>query len=210
VAQKKEQLRREARADRAARIKEAAVEVFAEHGYHRARVSMIVGRVGVAQGTFYLYYKGKREIFSEILGDFLGLIREAVASWDVGRLETVEDLRTGLLDLGGILVKVLVDNRKLTQIFFQEALAFNPEFSEQINDFYETLGDLMTGINRINHQRGLLREQDFRVLAMCTMGMVERNIVQYIVQAEEPPSLETMKHVVRQIIDLFIYGAAQK
>jgi AcrR family transcriptional regulator len=200
--------RKEARADRAAKIKEAAIEVFAEQGYHQTKVSTIVGRVGVAQGTFYLYYKGKSEMFSEILGDFLQLIREAVAAWDVGRLETVEDLRAGLLSLGEILIKMLVANRKLAQIFFNEALAHNPEFTAQINSFYDDLGDLMTGINRLNHQRGLLRAQDFRVLTLCTMGMVERNIQRYIVQPDADPTLEEVQHVVQHIVDLFLYGAA--
>ncbi len=207
MEQKKEDARAVSRADRAAKIKEAAIEVFAEHGYHKAKVSMIVGQVGVAQGTFYLYYKGKREIFGEILDDFLGLIRETVVTWDVGLLENVQDLRVGLINLGTLLIRVLVDNQKLTRIFFKEALAVHPEFTAQIGSFYETLGDLMTGINRINCQRGFIREQDFRVLAYCTMGMVERNIQQSIVHPDTEPDMDKLQHVVQQIIDLFIYGA---
>ncbi len=202
------QNRREgAKADRAARIKEAAIEIFAEHGYHKAKVSMIVAHVGVAQGTFYLYYKSKREIFGEILGDFLRLLRDAVANWNVGYLETVEDLRAGLISLGFSILHELVSNRDLTRVFLKEALAVHPEFTQQVNTFYEELSDMMTGINRINHTRGMLRKQNFRVLAYCTLGMVERNIQQFIVEPSDPPREEDLRVIIAEIVDLFLYGA---
>ncbi len=200
--------RDDAKADRAAAIKQAAVEVFAEHGYHAAKVSMIVHRVGVAQGTFYLYYKSKQEIFDEILGDFLGLFQDSVVTWEVGSFETVEALRAGLMSLGETLLRVLVENRDLTRIFFMESLNSLPEFKARIDAFYRDLADVMTGINRINHQLGLLRDQDFQVLAYCTMGMVERNIQQTIVLPDEPPTMEEMRVIVETIVDLFLYGAS--
>jgi TetR/AcrR family fatty acid metabolism transcriptional regulator len=199
-----------AKADRAASIKAAAIEVFASHGYHATKVSMIVKKVGVAQGTFYLYYKSKQEIFDEILGDFLGLFSTSVEEWEVGTFETVEALREGLVALGEILLRVLVENRDLTRIFFKEALINHPEFTARIETFYSDLTDVMTGINRLNHQLGLIREQNFRVLAYCTMGMAERNIQQYIVEPEDPPPIEVMRDIVVTIVDLFLYGASQK
>ena len=81
-----ERSNQELKADRAAAIKKAATEVFAEQGYHIAKVSTIVRQVGVAQGTFYLYFKSKQELFGELLQDFLALMHEPIADWDVGRL----------------------------------------------------------------------------------------------------------------------------
>lgn len=196
------------RADRAAAIKAAAVGVFAEHGYHATKVSMIVSEVGVAQGTFYLYYKSKQEIFDEILGDFLSLFKEPVSQWEVGDFKNAEDLRKGLIDLGNLLLRVLVDNRDLTRIFFKEALINHPEFTARITRFYSDLAEVMVAINHINHDLGLIRKTDFEVLAYCTMGMVERNIQQYIVEREDPPSPEHMERIIEAIVELFVYGAA--
>ncbi len=197
-----------AKADRAASIKQSAIEVFAEHGYHNAKVSMIVRRVGVAQGTFYLYYKSKREIFDEILDDFLTMVTGSVDQWNIGDVDTVDNFRASLIDLGDILLQVLVKNQMLTQIFFNEGLAVHPEFAERIRNFYEELEDVMTGINRLNAQRNLIRKADYRVLALCTLGMVERCIQVFIVNPEEPPSVEELRHIVREIVDFFIDGAA--
>jgi AcrR family transcriptional regulator len=53
------------------KVLEAAELVFGEKGYHGASVTEITRAAGVAQGTFYLYFKGKKEIFLDLV-DALG------------------------------------------------------------------------------------------------------------------------------------------
>lgn len=53
------------------KVLEAAETVFGEKGYHGASVTEITRAAGVAQGTFYLYFKGKKEIFLDLV-DALG------------------------------------------------------------------------------------------------------------------------------------------
>jgi AcrR family transcriptional regulator len=47
----------------------AAREVFAEVGYEAASVRDIIGRTGLASGTFYNYYRSKEEIARAIASD---------------------------------------------------------------------------------------------------------------------------------------------
>lgn len=49
------------------RIQHAAVELFQEQGVESTSVNEIVQRANVAKGTFYVYYKDKRELISQIL-----------------------------------------------------------------------------------------------------------------------------------------------
>src|SRR5437899_10721489 len=44
------------------RILQAAIEVFAEHGYFNSRISEIAKKADVADGTVYLYFKNKEQI----------------------------------------------------------------------------------------------------------------------------------------------------
>lgn len=57
-------------------ILDAAVKVFAEHGYHGSQISKIAKEAGVADGTIYLYFKNKEDIlvslFRERLGRLIG------------------------------------------------------------------------------------------------------------------------------------------
>ena len=52
-----------------ARVLEAAEQVFGDKGYHGASVTEITRAAGVAQGTFYLYFRGKKEIFLDLVDD---------------------------------------------------------------------------------------------------------------------------------------------
>lgn len=62
------------------RILEAAEKVFAEHGYQGASVSKITTAAGVGQGTFYLYYPTKHEVFVELVDDLNQRVRQAMST----------------------------------------------------------------------------------------------------------------------------------
>jgi AcrR family transcriptional regulator len=61
------------------RLLDAAEQVFAENGYHDASIARIVERAGVAQGTFYIYFRSKQEIFEQLVGDLNTRLREAMS-----------------------------------------------------------------------------------------------------------------------------------
>jgi AcrR family transcriptional regulator len=60
------------------RLLEAAEEVFSEHGYHDASVVKITEAAGVGQGTFYLYFSSKQEVFDELVRDLNRRVRRAM------------------------------------------------------------------------------------------------------------------------------------
>lgn len=195
------------REDRRDALKRAAIEVFSEKGYHGAKVSEIVERVGVAQGTFYLYYGGKQQLFGELLDDFLHLVVATVATWEPSGLRTREDLRRDLTRVGLMLTEVLHDHRGLTSIFFKEALAVAPEFDATIHEFYATLGAMLTTFNEILCSRGLLQPMNFRILAFATIGQVERIIEEYVVNQ----TLEdvTIPELVDHLVMLYLSGTTE-
>ena len=66
------------------RVLEAAEQVFGVKGYHGASVTEITRAAGVAQGTFYLYFRGKKEIFLDLVDTLssrlVAVSREAASS----------------------------------------------------------------------------------------------------------------------------------
>jgi AcrR family transcriptional regulator len=70
-------------------IIEAAEELFSKHGYHNTQVMDIVKAVGMSAGTFYNYFKDKRDLFGQITSHNLEelrfrikKLREPVNIWD--------------------------------------------------------------------------------------------------------------------------------
>ena len=60
------------------RLLEAAERVFGELGFHDASIVKITEAAGVAQGTFYLYFGSKKEIFDELVKDLNSRVRRAM------------------------------------------------------------------------------------------------------------------------------------
>jgi TetR/AcrR family fatty acid metabolism transcriptional regulator len=57
-------------AARRAQIIQAAQQVFAEKGYHRATTKAIAQAAGVAEGTIYLYFKTKADLLIALIEEF--------------------------------------------------------------------------------------------------------------------------------------------
>ena len=60
------------------RLLEAAEQVFGELGYHDASVVKITEAAGVGQGTFYLYFATKKDVFDELIRDLNRRVRHAM------------------------------------------------------------------------------------------------------------------------------------
>jgi AcrR family transcriptional regulator len=60
------------------RLLDAAEQVFAELGYHDASIVKVTEAAGVGQGTFYLYFASKKEIFDELVRDLNRRVRHAM------------------------------------------------------------------------------------------------------------------------------------
>lgn len=69
--------------DRSAQLYRAAAELFVERGYRDVDVVDITGRCGVSPGTFYNYFRNKRDVLELILGKGIdGLVQAAAAGGD--------------------------------------------------------------------------------------------------------------------------------
>ena len=77
------------------RVLEAAEQVFGAKGYHGASVTEITRAAGVAQGTFYLYFSSKLEIFDELVDDLNRRVRHAMSEGSASGRDRIESERLG-------------------------------------------------------------------------------------------------------------------
>jgi len=68
------------------KIIEIAAQLFSEKGFHNTKIADITNKIGIGKGTFYLYFKDKRELFLECIGQ-LTLIIIPKERWDEIRRE---------------------------------------------------------------------------------------------------------------------------
>lgn len=77
------------------KLLEAAESVFGAVGYHEASIVKITEAAGVAQGTFYLYFKSKHQIFEEVVADLNQRVRHAMSEASRGATSRLEAERLG-------------------------------------------------------------------------------------------------------------------
>jgi AcrR family transcriptional regulator len=85
--------------DARARVLDAAVELFAQHGYDGTSVSQVIGRAGVAKGGFYHHFASKEALLYEVYGDLIGRQLDAMDEILGCRLSPAETLRALIHDL---------------------------------------------------------------------------------------------------------------
>ena len=102
-------------------ILDAAEELFYARGYHETAISDIVKSIGVAQGTFYYYFKSKDEILEALINrrisEFSHALEEISASSTLNPLQKLEKIfQTMLCALrfkDGLLFGFLYNDRTL-------------------------------------------------------------------------------------------------
>lgn len=77
------------------RLLEAAERVFAKYGYADASVSRITEAAGIGQGTFYLYFATKLDIFNELVEDLNHRVRKAMSEASAQTSNRIESERAG-------------------------------------------------------------------------------------------------------------------
>jgi len=94
-------------------IVRAAVDTFAERGYFAARMREIAGRAGVADGTLYLYFRGKEDLLVSVLEEYTRAFLTRARADAAARPDPREKLRVvverHLVSLG--------NDRALAQVF---------------------------------------------------------------------------------------------
>lgn len=56
------------------RIKDAAIKLMSEKGYHSTSSNEIAKEAGVSIGTFYSYYKDKKDLYKELVADIYDVV----------------------------------------------------------------------------------------------------------------------------------------
>jgi AcrR family transcriptional regulator len=87
---------RQGKAERTRRkLLDAAEQVFAAVGYHDASIVKITEAANVAQGTFYIYFSSKQQVFDEVVADLNQRVRRAMSEAARGATTRLEAERLG-------------------------------------------------------------------------------------------------------------------
>jgi len=175
-------------------ILSAAEEVIGARGYSDASITDITREAGVAQGTFYIYFKGKDEVFAELVVEMGRMLRAALNSATEGASDRLSAEKAGLR---GFLTFV-VAHPNLYRII-QEALFVNPD---AYRAYFQTFADGYREALAEAEAAGEIRAGDPDVRAWMLMGIAKTLGERAIVWGDETP----IDHVVDAAHDMIVNG----
>ena len=195
--------------DKRSLITEAAVEVFAEKGFRQARVSDIAKKAGVADGTIYLYFKNKEDLFAAIIQRKKSLVfeklREIVAA-DKPVAETLYEFGVTFA------VHILSDDAIRGQRIVIGVIERMPELADSFFKFGPNTGPVLLA-NYLKRQveLGRLKPIDDPMFTsrqlgdLCMAGLYRPRLFG---EMQEPPPREKIERNVEWAVRLFLntYG----
>jgi TetR/AcrR family transcriptional regulator, fatty acid metabolism regulator protein len=195
--------RADRQADRRRQILAAAVKVFAEKGFHEARVGDVAEEAGIAYGLVYHYFASKEELLETIFRttwtEMLARVEE-VESAGVPASEAVRQVTALLLrtwrrdpDLVRVLVREVTRNQHVQQEI------------EEITSAMEALERIV----RRGQETGEFREElDPRLAAVVFYGALEEVLSSWVL-GQLPDRDVDISRAEQNVVGLLVGGLAQ-
>ncbi len=184
-------------------ILNAAKEMFAIKGYHETSISDIIKRADIARGTFYLYFKDKREIFDALFDHLLQRINESLQ-----RVELSADRKPPLDQIADNLnrvFKLAVEDPELARILFRHAPGLDSITDQKIEVFYSKIASLIESALALGVQMNLVRPLDLKLLSLYMMGGV-KEVMDMITRPQNTmPAIEVL---IKELLDFNLHGLA--
>jgi AcrR family transcriptional regulator len=179
------------------RLLDASEAVFGALGYHDASIVKVTEAAGVGQGTFYLYFASKKDVFDELVRDLNRRVRHAMkeASSQGGtRLESE------LLGFGAYF-RFTAEHPALYRII-RQAEFVSPEM---LHYHYDKLAEGYVEGLRESMARGELGDIDPEVSAWALMAAGELLGMRFILwgDGEVPVHVEQeLARIIRRVLEV--------
>ena len=163
--------------DRKDALVKAAIEIFHQKGYAQARVSDIVARAGVAQGTFYLYFRSKEAVFRHICTAFMEQFSRAFAeSADIFDGSTEEEINASMFRFIRKLLILRRENGAVADLLSREGIGHGGLFKEIYEDIFVHFHQLMKARIQEIIDRGMTRFRNAETASILLIGLFERTM----------------------------------
>ena len=183
-------------------ILDAAIRVFAEHGYHGARVGDIAEDAGVAHGLLYHYFASKddvlRTIFVENWGALIARFRAVEASD-----EPAPDKLEGIAK---ILLRTWRNDPALVTVMVRE-VARSQQLQDRVDEVREAFAIVERVIEEGQGSGDFRRDVDPRLASWIFYGGLEEVLTGWVL-GQLPDSEEDVGRAERVAVEMVSRGLA--
>lgn len=183
--------------DKAKRIANAAIQVFARDGFHGAKITRIAKEAGVATGSVYLYFRNKESILHHLFAQMWQELHEAfdatTYSTELTPRQKVEEIIDRLLDQ-------FAREPSLALLFVNEQNQLLRESSGRFVQYYVDFLQLGERVVREGMRSGDFRSDvDARIFTNLVFGGVRQLLHQWARAPRQFP-MPSVRTEIKRII----------
>jgi len=191
-----------AQEERRAAILRAAVRVFAQRGYHGARVGDIAEEAGVAHGLLYHYFASKEEVLATIFRENWRGLLDALHRVEA----SAEPADEQLAGVAKILLRSWRNDPDLVRVMVRE-VARSPHLQAQVDEVREVFLVLQRIVERGQAEGTLRADVDARLASWIFYGGLEELLTGWVL-GQLPDGEEEVARAERTIVDVVCGGLA--
>ena len=164
-----------AQAEKRQVLLDAAVRVFAEKGYHAARVGDIAEEAGVAYGLLYHYFRSKDEVLETIFRTTWSNMLATVESI----AETGAPAREQLRKVTEVILRTWRRDPDLVRVLVREVTR-SPQLQRQVDEITAALGSLEAVVERGQAAGEFRADVDPRLASVVWYGALEEILTGWV------------------------------
>ncbi|RJP19693.1 MAG: TetR/AcrR family transcriptional regulator [Candidatus Abyssobacteria bacterium SURF_5] len=182
----------------------AALEVFVAKGYPAATISDIVRAAGVTQGTFYLYFQNKKDIFAVLLQEYRKLVISGLFNVDLDSVRTKEDWIALANRIGSFLLDHIKTHGDYMRLFIAETTTIGSSFLNEADVFSGAITDEIGRLLRHGLKMNLLRDIDVKSVSLSCLGALKEAVRQSCFGNVPSTADEIIPRIIRSQAELLL------
>jgi len=186
-------------------IIDAAIREFGEHSYDAASINRIIKASGTSKGTFYHYFRDKKDLYFSIIYDMIRIKQEYM-----GRMMAQVENQADFFELMKAQVKVAAqlveDMPELYQfgvMYAKESSGIKDEISEK---FIAPIGDYFQQIVEVAIQQGKFTDQYPPEFVARIIRYLIVNYYDVLFDKSEAPTIEKIEQRLDLMFDFLQRG----
>jgi AcrR family transcriptional regulator len=186
--------------DKRTRILDAAIRVFAEHGYHEARVGDIAEDAGVAHGLLYHYFASKDDVLRTIFVENWGQLIVRFRAVEVANEPAGEKLE----GIAKILLRTWRNDPALVTVMVRE-VARSHQLQDRVDEVREAFAIVQRIVEEGQAAREFRRDVDARLASWLFYGGLEEVLTGWVL-GQLPDSEDDVATAERTAVDIALRG----
>lgn len=160
--------------DRQPLIIAAALDIFSKKGFQGATIEEICKASGIAQGTVYIHFKNKVDIFKAVLAtirdDFFSIMRPLFAESNNDIADSGNEALNYIRKKTFLILTAVDKNKGLMKMILRDAPGLDPEIDGILMQMKQFMLNQLEIEHEIFQRMGLVRKANPRLTAQMILG----------------------------------------